>query len=135
MPDPRSPITETDPPGLKMTKFGKTVEAPAVVQPIVPFAIPVFRGSEFNCAEVRRDESPKARDEEPLNVQLELADVFELKEIVSADAAIGLIDNTKKPIRTTILRMRILSTCLSCYNKCTSSARLVLNLSLMFSYD
>jgi len=107
-PDPRSPITVTEPPGLKMTRLGRTVAASAVVQPIVPFVIPVFRGPEFNCAEVRRDESVKTTGAEPPIAQLELEDVFELNEIVSANAAIGLINNTKKPIRAN-LRIRILS--------------------------
>lgn len=90
-----------------MTKLLMSVEELAVVQPIVPFAIAVFRGPAFNCAEVRRDESPKTRDGAvPVSVQLELEEVFELNEIVSANAAIGLISNTKKPIRIT-LRMRV----------------------------
>jgi len=80
----------------------------AVVQLIVPFAIPVFRGPEFNCEEVRADESVKIGKGEPTIAQLEPEDVFELNEIVSANAAIGLINNTKKPIRAT-LRIRILS--------------------------
>jgi hypothetical protein len=112
MPDPRSPITVTEPPGLKMTRLGRTVEALAVVQPIIPLVIPVFRGPEFNCVEVRRDESVNTGDE-PASDQLELEDVFELNEIVSANAAIGLINNTKRQIRIT-LRIRVPSPALSC---------------------
>jgi hypothetical protein len=110
MPDPRSPITVTEPPGLKMTRLGRTVAALAVVQPIIPFVIPVFRGPEFNCVEVRRDESVNT---EPASDQLELEDVLELNEILSANAAAGLINNAKRPIRIT-LRIRVLSPTLSC---------------------
>jgi hypothetical protein len=60
---------------------------------------------------VRRDESVKTSDVEPASDQPEPEDVLELNEIVSANAAIGLINNTKRAITAT-LRMRVLSSCL-----------------------
>jgi hypothetical protein len=131
-PDPRSPDTVTEPPGLKIIILDPNAVPAPVVQLIVPFAIPVFGSTEFNCVEVRREESPKTRDED--SVQVVLEDVFELNEMVSAKAATGLINNTNKPIRTTF-RMTNLPFDLGRFTYRNSSARLLLNLSLVFSCD
>jgi hypothetical protein len=83
IPLPRFPATVIAPPGLKMTRLGRSVDTEPVVQLIVPSVMPVLGVLASSCTEVKVDVKEKSRGK-PERLQLDPMELAELKDRVSA---------------------------------------------------